>query len=217
MVFVVLGSIYGGITGITEAAGMGVVAVLLIIVIRREMSWGLFKEALMRTWKSTGTILWITFGATRWPALHHRRRSDLCGQSHYRHRTADFGILLLMMLIFLILGAVMDWVGDRLAGHAGLPAHRPETAGRGTGSHQRPGGCAQLCGGLVRYSVLREHAGEFPQPAFRTSGLYLKSVAPPHITLPEIFRGFLPFIVLQLFVLTLVLLFPEITMIFRSG
>ncbi|MEQ9691061.1 MAG: TRAP transporter large permease subunit, partial [Bauldia litoralis] len=43
IVFVVLGSIYGGITGITEAAGMGCVAVLVLILIRGELDWSLFK------------------------------------------------------------------------------------------------------------------------------------------------------------------------------
>jgi TRAP-type mannitol/chloroaromatic compound transport system permease large subunit len=40
-------------------------------------------------------------------------------------------------------------------------------------------------------------------------------VAPSHITLPAIFRGFMPFICLQLFVLTLIFFFPELTMVFR--
>jgi TRAP-type mannitol/chloroaromatic compound transport system permease large subunit len=55
----------------------------------------------------------------------------------------------------------------------------------------------------------------FLSPPFGPAAFYLKSVAPPHITLPDIFRGFLPFIGLQLLILTIILLFPEITMIFR--
>ena len=64
IVIIVLGSIYSGITGITEAAGMGVVATLIIIFARRELTWFLFKDALTRTFKASGTILTITFGAT---------------------------------------------------------------------------------------------------------------------------------------------------------
>jgi TRAP-type mannitol/chloroaromatic compound transport system permease large subunit len=55
----------------------------------------------------------------------------------------------------------------------------------------------------------------FLSPPFGPAAFYLKSVAPPHITLPAIFRGFLPFIAIQLCVLAAVLLFPEITMVFR--
>jgi TRAP-type mannitol/chloroaromatic compound transport system permease large subunit len=54
----------------------------------------------------------------------------------------------------------------------------------------------------------------FLSPPFGPAAFYLKSVAPPHITLPDIFRGFLPFIAIQLVVLALVLLFPEVTMLF---
>ena len=64
IVIIVLGSIYSGMTGITEAAGMGVVATLIIIFARKELTWFLFKDALTRTFKASGTILTITFGAT---------------------------------------------------------------------------------------------------------------------------------------------------------
>jgi len=64
IVIIVLGSIYSGITGITEAAGMGVVATLIIIFSRKELTVFLFKDALTRTFKASGTILTITFGAT---------------------------------------------------------------------------------------------------------------------------------------------------------
>ena len=64
IVVVVLGSIYGGITGITEAAGMGCMATLFLIFIRKELNWFLFKDAVTRTFKATGIIITITFGAT---------------------------------------------------------------------------------------------------------------------------------------------------------
>src|SRR3546814_10432893 len=105
IVFVVLGSIYGGVTGITEAAGMGVVAVMLLIILRGEMSWALFKDALMRTWKSTCTILWITFGATALAGAY-----SVAGGPTYAANLivgADLptiGILAVMMLVFLFLG-----------------------------------------------------------------------------------------------------------------
>ena len=56
----------------------------------------------------------------------------------------------------------------------------------------------------------------FLSPPFGPAAFYLKSVAPPHITLPDIFRGFLPFIAIQLLILMIILLFPEITMVFAQ-
>ena len=55
----------------------------------------------------------------------------------------------------------------------------------------------------------------FLSPPFGPAAFYLKSVAPAHITLPDIFRGFLPFIAIQIVVLALVLLVPEVTMQLR--
>jgi TRAP-type mannitol/chloroaromatic compound transport system permease large subunit len=54
----------------------------------------------------------------------------------------------------------------------------------------------------------------FLSPPFGPAAFYLKSVAPPHITLPDIFRGFLPFIGIQLFVLALVLFIPQLALFF---
>ena len=48
----------------------------------------------------------------------------------------------------------------------------------------------------------------------RGAAFYLKSVAPPHITLPDIFKSFVPFIGIQLLVLMLILLVPQITTLF---
>ena len=50
----------------------------------------------------------------------------------------------------------------------------------------------------------------FLSPPFGPAAFYLKSVAPPHISLTDIFRGFGPFIVIQLIVLACVMFFPEV-------
>ena len=101
---VVLGSIYGGISGITEAAGMGVVAVLIISVFRGEANFDLVWDSLMRTLKSTGTIIWVTIGAAALAGAY-----TIAGGPQY---VADLivgldvptmGILLLMMVILLFI------------------------------------------------------------------------------------------------------------------
>ena len=122
---VVLGSIYGGISGITEAAGMGVVAVLIIAVFRGEASFDLVWESLMRTLKSTGTIIWVTIGAAALAGAY-----TIAGGPQY---VADLivgldvptmAILLLMMVILLFMGAFMDWVGTVSYTHLTLPTKR---------------------------------------------------------------------------------------------
>ena len=80
-----------------------------------------------------------------------------------------------------------------------------------------------LTGGLPSESMVRVWFGilfcvnmqvSFLSPPFGPAAFYLKSVAPPHITLPDIFRGFLPFIGIQILILMLVLFVPQITTVF---
>ncbi len=215
VVFVVLGSIYGGVTGITEAAGMGTLAVLILIVVRGEFSIDLLRDALMRTFKSTGTILWVTFGATALAGAY-----TIAGGPTYVANlitSADLptlGILLVMMVIFLFLGAFMDWVGIVLLV---MPVFLPIVL-------KLP---VEEIGVFAPFVDMRSFVAvwfgilfcvnmqvSFLSPPFGPAAFYLKSVAPAHITLPDIFRGFLPFICIQLLVLMLVLFFPELTMFF---
>ena len=214
VVFVVLGSIYGGVTGITEAAGMGTIAVLIIIVLRREMSWTLVREALMRTFKSTGTILWVTFGATALAGAY----SIAGGPTYVANlivgaELPTLGILLVMMLIFLFLGAIMDWVGIVLLV---MPVFLPIVK-RLPIEELGLTGISDATAVSIWFGILFcvNMQVSFLSPPFGPAAFYLKSVAPPHITLPDIFRGFMPFIGIQLFVLAIVLLFPGITMFFH--
>lgn len=216
IVGVVLGSIYGGITGITEAAGMGVTAVLAVIISRGEFSLTLIKEALMRTFKSTGVIIWVTFGATALAGAY-----TIAGGPSYianliiGYDLPTLGVLLVMMLIFLFLGAFMDWVGIVLLV---MPVFLPivlrlpvEEIGVFSPFVDARSFVPIWFGILFCINM----QVSFLSPPFGPAAFYLKSVAPPHISLPDIFRGFLPFIAIQLFALALVLFFPEITMLFR--
>ncbi|MFT6222385.1 MAG: TRAP-type mannitol/chloroaromatic compound transport system permease large subunit [Paracoccaceae bacterium] len=216
VVGVVLGSIYGGITGITEAAGMGTVAVIIMIILRREFSLRLVREALMRTFKSTGTIIWVTFGATALAGAY-----TIAGGPTYvanliiGYDLPTLGVLMVMMVIFLFLGAFMDWVGIVLLV---MPVFLPivlklpiNEIGVFSPLVADPRFVSVWFGILFCVNM----QVSFLSPPFGPAAFYLKSVAPPHITLPDIFRGFMPFIAIQLVVLMMILFFPELTMFFR--
>lgn len=68
--------------------------------------------------------------------------------------------------------------------------------------------------GVVRHPVLSEHAGELSIATIRGEAFYLKSVAPPRIKLPQIFRSFLPFMGIQVMVLMLIPVVPQIKTLF---
>ncbi|MFK7870026.1 MAG: TRAP transporter large permease subunit [Roseobacter sp.] len=209
---VVMGSIYGGITGITEAAAMGALAVLVIAILRGEASFELVWDSLMRTLKSTGTIIWVTIGATALAGAY-----TIAGGPTY---VADFivgsdlptmGIILMMMLILLFMGAFMDWVGIVLLI---IPVFLPivqrlpiEEIGLFGDLNPRH---VAIWFGVVFCMNMQV---SFLSPPFGPAAFYLKSVAPPHISLTDIFKGFLPFIGIQLCALSVLLIWPPIVSI----
>ncbi|WP_179379481.1 TRAP transporter large permease [Jannaschia marina] len=206
---VVMGSIYGGISGITEAAAMGVVAVFVISIFRGEASFDLIWDSLMRTLKSTGTIIWVTIGAAALAGAY-----TIAGGPTYvanliaASELPTMGILLVMMLILLIMGAFMDWVGIVLLI---IPVFLPIV-------QRLPIEEIGLLGQVdpkylsVWFGVLfcMNMQVSFLSPPFGPAAFYLKSVAPPHISLTDIFRGFLPFICIQILALSVLLIWPPI-------
>jgi TRAP-type mannitol/chloroaromatic compound transport system permease large subunit len=268
IIFVVLGSIYGGITGITEAAGMGALAVFLISILmdrswdgwkaflRQNMvkiiavilataivSYGLVTfmgednkalwattpfiimffywclrapgkaplvwDGLMRTLRSTGTIIWVTIGAAALAGAY-----TLAGGPAFianmivGSEMPTMLVLLVMMLILLFMGAFMDWVGIVLLI---IPVFLPIVKRLPI---EEIGVIGQLDPKYlsVWFGVLfcMNMQVSFLSPPFGPAAFYLKSVAPPHISLTDIFRGFLPFICIQLCALAVMLIWPSI-------
>ena len=212
---VVLGSIYMGITGITEAAGMGVVAVFTIGLARREMTFDIVWDSLMRTLKSTGTIIWVTIGAASLAAAYTLSGGPtFVANMIVQAELPTMGIILVMMFIFLIMGMFMDWVGIVLLIMPvflpivlKLPVQEIGVLGALEPKH------VAIWFGVVFCMNMQV---SFLSPPFGPAAFYLKSVAPPHITLTAIFRGFLPFIALQLLALSVLLIYPPIVAVFLN-
>ncbi|MGB3278173.1 MAG: TRAP transporter large permease subunit, partial [Pseudorhodobacter sp.] len=205
--------IYGGITGITEAAGMGVIAVFIIAVMRREMTGHMLWDSLKRTLKSTGTIIWVTIGATALAGAY-----TIAGGPTYIASAIvgldvpAMSIILIMMLIFLILGALMDWVGIVLLV---MPVFLPivlklPVEDLGVFGELNPRHVAIWFGVVFCMNM----QVSFLSPPFGPAAFYLKSVAPPHISLTDIFKGFQPVIGIQLLALSVLLIWPPIISIF---
>ena len=209
IVGIVLGSIYGGVTGITEAAGMGALAVFVIALVRGEASVALVWDSLMRTLRSTGTIIWVTVGAAALSGAY-----TLAGGPAYiaelivGAEMPTLLVLLTMMVILLFMGAFMDWVGIVLLI---IPVFLPIVKRLpieeiGLFGQLEPHHVAVWFGVLFCMNM----QVSFLSPPFGPAAFYLKSVAPPHISLTDIFRGFLPFIAVQLVALFILLAWPPI-------
>jgi len=163
----------------------------------------------MRTLKSTGTIIWVTIGAAALAGAY-----TIAGGPTY---VADFivgtdlptmGIILAMMLILLFMGAFMDWVGIVLLI---IPVFLPIVMRLpieeiGFIGELQPQHIAIWFGVVFCMNM----QVSFLSPPFGPAAFYLKSVAPPNISLTDIFKGFLPFIGIQLCALSVLLIWPNI-------
>jgi tripartite ATP-independent transporter DctM subunit len=194
----VLGSIYGGIASVTESAGVGCVGAILSAAIRRELNLELLKGALIQTMTTVGVIIWLTLGANAFIGIY-----NIMGGTGYLRGLIGglplppLGIVLVMMAILLVLGCIIDWIGICLLT---IPIFVPVIKSLGYDP--------------VWFGVLfcMNMQVSYLTPPFGPAAFYLKGVAPPDVTLQEIFGSVWPFIGLQVVGLTIVLLFPEIAL-----
>jgi tripartite ATP-independent transporter DctM subunit len=198
LISMVMGFIYGGVTSVTEAACMGVVGALTLVVARGEFRFGLFVESLMQTLRSCGVILWVTFGANILVSVYNLSG----GRSFFRDLILSFdipplGIIGMMMLTFMVLGTFMDWIGILFLT---MPVFLPII---------RSLGYDPVWFGIL-FCMNMQIA--FLSPPFAPAAFVLKSVAPPSITLQEIFGSLWPFLILQTLMLAIVILFPQLAM-----
>ncbi|WP_120511706.1 TRAP transporter large permease [Photobacterium salinisoli] len=199
---VVLGSIYTGVASVTEASALGVVGIMISAVIRREMSWSMLRDSAIATMRTCGMIMWIGIGASALVGVY-----NLMGGIDFVEETilafsggSPTMTLLIMMVILLVLGMFLDWVGVALLT---MPIFVPIITGLGMDP---------IWFGVVFCLNMQV---SFLSPPFGPAAFYLKSVAPKDISLGEIFSSLLPFIGLQLIALTLVIVFPQLALWWR--
>ena len=196
--FMVLGTIYAGIASVTEAAAMGVFGVLAATLVRRELSVTLVHQSVMQTMTTCGMIIWIGVGAATLVGVY-----NLMGGNRFVSNTilgldaAPIVIILVMMLILLVLGLFLDWIGIAMLT---LPIFVPIIV--------------QLGYDPIWFGILFavNMQVSFLSPPFGPAAFYLKGVAPPEISLGDIFSSLLPFIAMQLVVLALMLAFPNLVL-----
>ncbi|MEM7022916.1 MAG: TRAP transporter large permease subunit [Pseudomonadota bacterium] len=194
----VLGSIYGGIASVTESAGIGACGAIASAWLRNELTWALIRKSLIQTMTTVGVLLWLAFGANALIGIYN----IMGGTSYVRGLITGLpleplGIIIVMMLILVVLGMFMDWIGILLLT---MPIFVPVATDLGFDP--------------VWFGILfcMNMQASYLTPPFGPAAFYLKSVAPPEITMQTIFRGVLPFVGLQLIGLVLILLFPQIAL-----
>jgi tripartite ATP-independent transporter DctM subunit len=211
LVMLVLGIIFAGIATPVEAAGVGTFGAIVVAAMHRRLSWENVRSAAITTLKVTGMVLWIIFGATLFVGFYVvNGGQEFVNESLNGLGLGPYQILIVMMIMLIILGMFLDWVGILLLavpifvplmqtmqfdGVFGLPGVAPEDVA--------------LWFGVV-YMVNMQMS--FLSPPFGYALFYLKSVAPPGITMAQIYKSSLPFLFLQATGLALCIIFPDLVL-----
>ncbi|MGI9337590.1 MAG: TRAP transporter large permease [Gammaproteobacteria bacterium] len=209
LVAIVLGVIFTGVATPVEAAGIGSFGAMVVSALHGRLTITNIRAAALSTMKVTGMVLWIIFGATLFVGFYiYNDGQEFVNRAILSTGLGPYGVLLLMMAILVILGMFLDWVGILLLaapifipliktfsfdGVLGLPGVAPEEL--------------PLWFGVV-YMVNMQMS--FLSPPFGYALFYLKSVAPPEVTMAQIYKSSLPFLLLQATGLALCIIFPEL-------
>jgi len=211
LVTLVLGIIFAGIATPVEAAGVGTFGAIVVASMHRRLSWENVRAAAITTLRVTGMVLWIIFGATLFVGFYVvNGGQDFVNEAIIGTGLGPYGILVLMMLILVVLGMFLDWVGILLlAVPIFVPLMKTLSFDGVFGLPGVPAEDLTLWFGVV-YMVNMQMS--FLSPPFGYALFYLKSVAPPEVTMAQIYRSSLPFLFLQATGLAICVIFPEVVL-----
>ena len=209
LVVIVLGVIFTGLATPVEAAGIGTLGAMVVAALHGRLTWPNLHTAAMTTLKATSMVMWIIFGATIFVGFYIRTGGqEFVIEMIQGTGLGPYGILMIMMILLILLGMFLDWVGILLlAVPIFIPIIESMTFDGVFGLPGVPPGDLALWFGVV-YLVNMQMS--FLSPPFGYALFYIRGVAPAWITMGTIFRAALPFLALQALALILVIVFPSL-------
>mgnify|MGYP003146731685 FL=1 len=196
IVVIVLGAIFGGYATPTEAAAIGVFGAMVATGVNRQLSWAVIRDASVATLKLTALIMWILFAAHAFSTAY----TALGAQSLIQDMMnlvpgGRWGSLVFMLAVLFILGMVLDPVGIMLIT---LPVFLPVVQSYGFDP---------IWFGIL-FIIMMEVG--YMTPPFGFNLFYLKGVAPPDVTMGDIYASVTPYVIVTLIGVLLIILIPEI-------
>lgn len=207
LILAVLGSIFMGIATVTEASGIGALGACILALAYKRFNWQVLKEVVLNTMNTSAYIFAIFVGATVFAlVLRECGGDELIESSLIGLGLGPYALIGVVLLVIFLLGFFLDWIEISLIM---LPLLGPVIGGLdlgvdGYGVVDNPN--------LVWFALLVAVTLQtsFLTPPVGFALFYLKGVCPPEIKLTDIYRGVVPFIVLQLIGLGLVFAFPQL-------
>ena len=196
LIIIVLGAIFTGLATPTESAGIGAVLALILTIVYRKFSWKMLSESIYGTAKITAMTLIIMIGASVFTAMFLALNGDVIVQDVVESLgLGKWGAFIIMLLITFILGMFIDWIGIIMII---LPIFLPLLQFYEF----------DILWAMAVLAVLLQTS--FLTPPFGFALFYLKGIVPPEVTMSDIYRGIIPFVIIMLVVTGLIIVFPEL-------
>jgi tripartite ATP-independent transporter DctM subunit len=198
LIMAVLGSILAGIAAPTEAAAVGAAVTVLLAAAYRSLSFEVLRNAAMKTLEVTSMIYLVTIGATMFTGLFIRLGGgDVVKDMILDLDVGPYVVLWLMILIVAALGMFLDWLGILLIC---IPLFTPIAAALGFD----PIWFATAMIVSLQLSYLT--------PPFALALFYLRGIAPPGVTTGDMYRGIVPFVLIQGLTVALLVYWPPLAL-----
>ncbi|CCO24427.1 TRAP transporter large permease [Maridesulfovibrio hydrothermalis] len=196
LILMVLGSIFMGVATPTESAAVGALGAMVLAGMYKRLSWNLVYEASLDTVKITAMVFAILIGATAFSMVFVYTGADYLVEEFMLNLPGEkWGFLILSMLTIMLLGFFIDFIE---ISYIVVPILLPISESIGI----NPLWFAILIAMNLQTSFL--------SPPFGFSLFYLKGVCPPEVQTTDIYRGVIPFIIIQLLVLASIVIFPGV-------
>lgn len=205
LMVLVLGSIIAGIATVTEASGVGAMSAIILAALYLRLNLKMLREALYETFNTVGYIFAIIAGASVFAFVVRGLGGDEIIEGALKSLPVqDLGIILIILFVVFLLGFFLDWIEITFII---LPLVAPvvssmDLAINGYGAVDKPV--------LVWFTILIAVTLQtsYLTPPVGYALFYLKGVCPPGVEMGHIYRGIIPFVVLQLIAVLIVFFWP---------
>ena len=196
LILAVLGSIIAGVASPTEASGVGALAALLISAFSRKLTYTNLREAAYTTLIVTAMVFFIIIGASVFNSVFlYLGGGELIKSLLMNLPWGKWFVMFVMMFVLFILGFFISWQGLL---YVVVPIFLPVAASLGFNP---------LWFGLLICLNLQM---SFLTPPFAYAIFFVKGAAPPEVATMDIYRGVVPFVILQAIAVLLCIVFPQI-------
>jgi tripartite ATP-independent transporter DctM subunit len=206
LMVLVLGSIFAGFATPTEASGVGAAGAILLTWLNGNLHREVMVDVVARSAQTIGMIFTLILAATCFAYVFRALGGDfVVTEGIERLGLGPWPLLFTIMGVIFVLGFFFDWIEITLIV---LPVFAPIVAGLDFGEHVA--GREQLYWFAILIAVNLQNS--FLTPPFGMALFFLKGTAPPEVRLQDIYRGIVPFVLLQLTGLGLLMAFPSIAL-----